>query len=246
MKKVFVVLLILGILLRFYLQILYPTFNVDEISLGKNIKELSFIELLYPLKYGQSSPPLYLLIQKIIISISPFKLWFSFKILSFLSSVLSLHYFFKFIKKYNYPLEFLLVFLILIFNPYIVYNSLTSKQYSIDLLGVIILVSSYDSVKFKRNNHFFFLIWSLISNIGLFSLVGYLIFLFVNERKSWKLTAIPIFFRSNYKTIFGIIPHVLYYFWFIQQDGALALKAYMWSIGKNHFCHLISPYFHSS
>ena len=99
MKKTYLLLLICGIVLRFTTQFIYPIFNVDEISLGNNIKHSSFIELLYPLKYGQSSPPLFLWLQKTIISISPFSFWINIKILSFVSSILGISLFYVFIKK---------------------------------------------------------------------------------------------------------------------------------------------------
>lgn len=227
MKKIFILALLIGIVFRFYLQFLCPAFNVDEISLGNNIKNLNFLELLYPLSYGQSCPPLYLWIQKMIILISPFDLWISFKILSFTSSCLILLYFFKFAQKYNFSKDFILIFLILIFNPYIVYNSLTLKQYSIDLLGVIILVYSYDNKFFKKNIYIFFLIWSLISNIGLFSCVGYLAFLFFKIDKVKTVKNLKKFIISNLKTFLSIVPYTIYFLWFMQQDGALELKSYM-------------------
>ncbi len=86
MRKIFLILLLSGIILRFFTQFIFPIFNGDEISLGNNIKHSSFIELLYPLKYGQSSPPLFLLIQKLIVTISPLHFWINVKILSFISS----------------------------------------------------------------------------------------------------------------------------------------------------------------
>ncbi len=60
MKKLLFVLLLVGVVLRVVFHFIQPAFNIDEIDLGNNIKELSFVELLYPLKSFQSAPPLYL------------------------------------------------------------------------------------------------------------------------------------------------------------------------------------------
>ena len=66
-KKYFPLLLIaIGIGLRFYFQFMTPCFNDDEIMLGNNIKYRSLFQLLYPLDEFQSAPPLYLFLQKII------------------------------------------------------------------------------------------------------------------------------------------------------------------------------------
>ena len=160
MKKTYLLLLICGIVLRFTTQFIYPIFNVDEISLGNNIKHSSFIELLYPLKYGQSSPPLFLWLQKTIISISPFSFWINIKILSFVSSILGISLFYVFIKKNKYNVVFLLPFIILLFNPFTVGNSLTVKQYTFDLTGILFMLVYFKSKWFNKYNWYFFLITS--------------------------------------------------------------------------------------
>lgn len=243
MKFHFILLLIIGIILRFFLQFIFPAFNVDEIALGNNIKNANFIELLYPLQHGQSSPPLYLWLQKAIISISPFKFWISVKLLSFTSSVVTIFYFFKFAKKNGFRKEIFVIFTILIFNPYIIYNSLTLKQYTIDLLGVMLLVYYYEYRWFKKNNYIFFIIWTLISNIGLFSCVGYLLFLFFRNNKPFGISSIISFFKSNFKTILSPVPYLIYFIWFMKQDGASELKDYMTHYWVGAFLPLNSSIF---
>ena len=160
MKKIFLILLFAGVVFRFIVQFSFPIFNVDEISLGNNIKHLSFIQLLYPLKFSQSSPPLFLWLQKIIISISPLYFWISIKIGSFIFSVFGIVLFFIFVKRYNYNYLFLLPFIIILFNPFIISNSLALKQYTVDLSGIIFLFVYFDKLWFKKYNWVFFIFWS--------------------------------------------------------------------------------------
>lgn len=235
MRYLFVGLTLVGICFRCYLQFFDPAFNVDEIAIGNNIKELSFLELLYPLKYNQSAPPLYLWLQKATISISVVDFWMAIKLISFLASSFTLVYFYKLIQKYKYAKEFILIFLIVIFNPYIVYNSLTLKQYTFDALGIVMLLYYFDSERFKKYDFVFFLIWTLISNVGLFGCVGYLIYLFF---KNYGFQNIVPFIKERYKVMLSVLPYLLYFSWFMQQPRAVELKQYMTIYWKDSFMPL--------
>ena len=232
MRNLFLGLAIIGICFRFYLQFFYPAFNVDEIALGNNIKNSSFLELLYPLKLNQSAPPLYLWMQKITISISFFDFWLSIKFLSFVASSLTVFFFFKFTQKHNFAKEFVLVFLILIFNPYIVYNSLTLKQYTFDALGVVLLLYYFNSTNFKKYDYLFFLVWSLISNVGLFGCAGYLLYLFFRD---YGFQNLVLFLKEKYKVFLSVLPYLLYFIWFMQQPRAAELKHYMTLYWRDSF-----------
>lgn len=238
MKKVCLLLLISGIILRFVIQFVFPAFNGDEISLGNNIKSSGFLELLYPLKYSQSSPPLYLWVQRAIVQAFPFSFWINVKILSFVSSVGGLVLFYVFIKRNNFKPIFLLMFIILIFNPFIVSNSLTVKQYTIDLTGIICLLVYFQSQKFKKCNWVFFLIWSLMSNIGLFACCGYLIYNFFKQNSFRDFNLFFNFIKNNILTIFVPFPYIIYFLWFMNQKGATELKAYMVQYWSNTFVPL--------
>ena len=248
MKKIaFYILLIIGIVYRFYYQFIQPAFNVDEINLGNNIKFLSYFELLKPLSAGQSAPPLFLWIQKFIISNSPLEFWINIKLLSFLVSIASIYFFLIFIKRHCFQLIFLVPFVILLFNPFVIYNTLALKQYTFDLLGVILLILYFKNSKFSSYGPLFFLVWSLISNIGLFSCVGYLCYLFFNNKK-YNLRsffkAIMPFCLKNYKFIIAVFPYTLYYFWFMSQQGASDLKIYMIAYWSGSFIPLNFNFFY--
>lgn len=238
MKTTYLFLLISGIILRFVFQFVFPAFNVDEISLGNNIKHSSFIELLYPLDLGQSAPPLYLWLQKFIIHSFPFKFWINIKILSFVSSVLGIIFFYIFIKRNNFKSIFLLLFIILLFNPFVINNSLTVKQYTIDLTGTIFLLVYFKTENFKKYNWIFFLIWCLMSNIGLFACCGYLIYQLFDQYSYSNFSAIIDYLKKNILTIMAPVPYVIYFFWFMNQKGASELKLYMTQYWSNSFIPL--------
>ena len=243
MKKVYLFLLILGIIVRFVIQFVFPAFNGDEISVGNNIKYSGFIELLYPLKFGQSAPPLFLWLQKIIIEILPFSFWINIKVLSFISSILGIILFYVFVKRNSFNPIFLLLFIILLFNPFIINNSLTVKQYTIDLTGIIFLTVWFKTKNFKKYNWAFFLFWSLISNIGLFACCGYLIYHLFSQHSLRNFNAFFDFVKKNVLTILAPMPYVVYFFWFMNQEGAVELQAYMVKYWSSSFIPLDSSIF---
>lgn len=243
MKKTYLLLLFSGIILRFSIQFIYPTFNGDEIALGNNIKYSNFIELLYPLKFNQSAPPLFLWLQKLIITISPLNFWINIKILSFISSSLGLLLFYIFIKKNNYKTVLLVSYIILIFNPFTIYNSLTVKQYTIDLLGILFLLVYFQSRRFQQYNWIFFLAWCLMSNIGAFACTGYLFYLFFNQKTELKLNSLFEFIKKNTLTICSPLPYVVYFIWFMKQKGAAELKNFMTVYWEESFVAMNASFF---
>ena len=140
MKNFLKLLVLIGIAIRLVLQFFYPCFNVDEMALGSNIVSKSFAQLLYPLDCYQSAPPLFLCTQKLFITYLPFPFWINIKVLSFLVSAASVFLFYKLVAKKNDFLSVLLLVLF-VFNPYLIYNSLTVKQYTFDLLGVLMVLN---------------------------------------------------------------------------------------------------------
>lgn len=238
MRKVYFLLLIAGIALRITLQFFYPSFSVDEISLGNNIKYSNYIELLYPLKFGQSSPPLFLWIQKLIVLISPFSFWINIKIFSLFSSIIGLIVFYLFIRKYEFRKLFLLLFIILHFNPFIVSNSLAVKQYTIDLTGIILLIYLFKSKWFIRYNWIFFLVWSLISNIGLFACTGYLIYGFLSQKNFMEAKTIIKYIKNKSLTFLALFPYLIYFIWYMNQNGASEMKTFMVNYWSDSFIPL--------
>ena len=218
MKKILFIIMILGIALRFTLQFVFPSFNVDEISLASNFYK-TYYQLLFPLDNLQSSPPLYLWTQKTIISFFPFSFWVNVKILSFISSSLGLYFFYRLILKSDIYLAIFMMVLFT-FNPYIIYNSLTVKQYTIDLLGILILLNFYKDYYFLKFNAIFFCIWSLFSNLGLFGVAGFLVFQYFILFDKINFSNIILFTKKNIFTFISTLPYMIYFSWFMNQKGS--------------------------
>jgi hypothetical protein len=260
-KKILYLVLVVGVILRLVFQFVSPAFNADEISLGNNIKHLSFIELLYPLNDYQSAPPLYLWLQKLIVVSLPFSFWIKIKLLNVFSSIVGLLFFYRFLTKeehYRNITVFLLS--IFVFNPFIIYNALNVKQYGFDLLGILLLLYLYKGSSFKKYSWIFFSIWCLISNVGLFGCAGYLLFMFIENQKSYTFQGLFNFVKSHFKTFLAPFPYIIYFLWYLRQEGATELKEFMYVFWKDnfiplnadifeftlYFCHEIWMFFYSA
>ncbi|HEX8563873.1 MAG TPA: hypothetical protein VF676_12930 [Flavobacterium sp.] len=237
MRKLLFLVVVAGIVTRFTLQFLVPFFNVDEISLGNNILRKSYLELLYPLDTFQSSPPLYLWTQKFIISTFPFDFWVNIKMLSFLSSSAGLVLFYRLIRKQQ-PVLVLFALVIFAFNPFLLNNSLTVKQYTLDLLGVLILLNYYKTSFFRKFGFILFAVWGLFSNIGLFSCAGFLLYRFFIGTQVFNRSYITTFIKKYYLLFMAPIPYVIYFVWYMQQEGAAEMKTYMTGYWQDSFIPL--------
>ncbi len=231
----FIILLILlgGIIIRIYSTFFIQTFNVDEISLGTNIKHSDYIRLLYPLEYRQSAPPLFLWIEKFFTQILPFPFWIKIKIFTLLCSIISVLLFYNYLnKKTKYPLVFLVPMLIFSFNPYIIYQSITVKQYICDVVIILLLINYYKTDFFRKFDYLFFLIATFLSNITLFIIPAYIIYSYINAKKNFFKKELLF---KNLKILLAALPYMIYYLWFIHQDGAAELKTYMQTYWSANF-----------
>ncbi len=240
-KNTLLILLVcIGIIIRLYLQFITPCFNGDEILLGNKIKFKGFIELLYPLSDYQSAPPLYLWIQKVIIQIKiPF--WISIKLLSTVVSILILFYAYLLAKSFfeNVLLQFVFVSFF-VFNPFIVYHTLTLKQYGLDLLLYMVLLKEYNLI-LKKYSLVFFLIWCLISNVGLFFSAGIVLFRFIEKIRRKEFKFLPFLTNNHYsnlKIMVGSIVYIVYFLWYKNQSGYTEIRLYMESYWKANFIPL--------
>jgi hypothetical protein len=232
--------LLIGVLIRIYLQFVTPSFNVDEIALGSNIKSRDIIGLLYPLDNFQSAPPLYLFIQKSLISIPIFRLWIKIKLLSLIVSISILILVYKLSTNLFKTDFFSLLFLsFFCFSPFVIYNTLTLKQYGLDLFFLIFVY-----IEFREKNKpkaVYFLLWCLLSNIGLFFTAGYLLVQFIDivKREKKQLFRSRQFFNArNASVMLGPLIYILYFIWFMNQNGASEVKVFMQEYWANSFIPL--------
>jgi hypothetical protein len=215
-----------GILLRGYHQFIEWSFNGDEVNLGLDIIHNSFDTLFYPFQSRQSAPPLFLLLEKFISGFA--KTYFSFKILSFISSCASLFLFNRILKRSFHPLIQILLLALFCFNPFILINTLTLKQYSLDLTMGLIAVNYFVYKKESLKTFLFFCVFCLLSNVGLFFSAAFLVFHFINffEERRYKLLNLKILkWISPY--LLAPLPYLLFFIWFMNQPGSINMKSYM-------------------
>lgn len=227
LKGLSIFLVLIGISLRFHFQFLEWSFNGDEVNLGYDIITHSYKEIFYPFQSRQSAPPLFLLLEKLFSEIT--KPYISLKILSFLASCTSLFLFNRILKKSFSPAVHLVLIGLFCFNPFIISNSLTLKQYTLDLMFSLIAVNYFLTLKYPFRTFLFFAIFCLSSNVGLFFCASYSVFYFIknttdNVRRSW-LSYISI--KKFLPYLLAPLPYLMYFAWFMNQAGAEQMKNYM-------------------
>tara|TARA_R100000935_G_C2839331_1_gene170127 strand:+ start:3802 stop:5283 length:1482 start_codon:yes stop_codon:yes gene_type:complete len=219
--------IILGIVFRFYHQFIEWSFNGDEVNLGLDIINHSYKNLFHPFQSRQSAPPLFLLIEKLTSEVS--KPFVSLKIINFLASCASIFLFNRILKKSLDQTTQIILIALFCFNPFIISNSLTLKQYSVDLMMGLIAVNYYLNKKpiFKIFLFFCFFCW--ISNVGLFFSASFLIFNIIKTISEHGLGNFFTWKRAKklFPYLLAPIPYLIFYFWFINQPGAENMKSYM-------------------
>lgn len=223
------VIIFIGILYRFYYQFIDWTYNRDAVLLGSDILNHGFPDLITPFESFQSAPPLFLILQKLISNIGPH--YISLKIISFLSSVISIIVFKKIIEKSKISIFSICLLLIFTFNPFILYHSLTLKQYTLDLSLSLIAIYYFPNQKSFFKTYIFFMLWCLISNVGLFFSAAYAFNILIRNVETLKRTNIIAIISSNFKNalpfILAPLIYIIYFLWFINQSGADQAKEYM-------------------
>ena len=229
-----IIIVLIGILIRLIYQFIWPSYNYDEIRLGINIKNRSFIQLLYPLDDNQSAPPLFLITHKLFYYIKFIPIIYRFKLFSFIVSTLIL------IKTYNilqtkhyHTVIKILIITCFSFSPFLVYISLALKQYGLDLLGLLFTYDLINNQKRKNTLFLIFFIWPLFSNIGLFFATAYTVIDFV-KKSSFKLFKIQLSWKSLQYS-FGSFLYFLYFLWYLQQRGADQIQHYMLKYWHQNF-----------
>ena len=120
---------------------------------------IHYQDLFYPFQSIQSAPPLFLFLEKFISEIA--KPYISLKILSFLSSCTSIFLFNRILKNSFRPAIHIILLALFCFNPFILSNSLTLKQYSLDLTLGLVAINYFFHQKGSLK-HFFsivFFVW---------------------------------------------------------------------------------------
>lgn len=157
----------LGIFLRLILFIKNPSLFYDEASLALNITENSYTDLLKGLNYNQVAPPGFLLLSKFLYEIlSPFNEYLrdlSLRIVPFISGIIVLPATYFFVSNLNKN-KFIraAALFVIAFNPLAINYCVQFKQYSLELLISIILLTTFYKIIFKNeSNHYNILLIAL-------------------------------------------------------------------------------------
>lgn len=161
------ILLTAGILIRLWQYLQNRALWHDEAKLALNIMDKNFFELLFPLDYHQGAPILFLLLEKVSITLfGPSEL--ALRLLPLLSSFLGLVIFYK-LAKHLFDWKFVLAALFLfVFSYKLVYYGQEVKQYSFDVTVSLALV--YMLVRFrplKRPSLKVFFLFSVVGGVAL-------------------------------------------------------------------------------
>lgn len=174
------------------------SFFLDELNLARNIAELSYLDLLFPLKYEQYAPPLFLQLVKGSADIFGYTEC-GLRLIPLFASLISMVLFYLLLKRVFKNWQLLYPLILLIFNFYCYQQGMALKQYSLDILLTILWVSlaiQIPNLKGKRLIYFAFLgilsVWLSMPVVFILTGVG---FYFLYNK--WKTNETHFESKSN-------------------------------------------------
>jgi len=148
--KIYLAIILIGIILRVVFYSFNRPFWNDECALGFNIADFNIMNCFKSLLYGQAAPPLFLVISGVFEKIVP-SVESALRLFPLLSSVLSIFVFYDLSKRVlNKKTSIFLALMLFCFNYRLVYYSQEFKQYSSDVLVFLSLLTSYFYIKIKN------------------------------------------------------------------------------------------------
>lgn len=232
------IIITLAIVLRFNFQFINWSFNGDEVNLGLDILNHNYGNLFKPFQSRQSAPPLFLLLEKLFSEVA--KPFISLKIITFLASCISVFLFNRILKLSFGTMTQIVLLSMFCFNPFILSNSLTLKQYSLDLMMSLIAVNYFISNQKFYKTFLFFSVFCLVSNVGLFFSAAF--FIFISTNFLWNSSEKELVFEVKLKKmlpyLLAPLPYLLFFLWFINQPGADNMKNYMMNYWTGSFMPL--------
>lgn len=154
----------------------------DETSLAYNILTRNFLQLLLPLNFYQSAPPIFLWLAKFSTSFSNIPIELSLRFIPFIFSIISIFVFYKLSTKiFTNKFAIILSNFLFCINFQLIYYAQEFKQYSTDVLIIILLIlylHKLDISKLTKKQNLILLtvlsICPLISLASLFAIAGYI------------------------------------------------------------------------
>ena len=238
-KRVFYLLIIfaiflLGLYFRFNAYLFARPLWGDECYLFSNIYMLNYLELFRGLNHYQSAPPIFLVITKFIISHFGVK-ELSLRFFPFLVSIIAIPVFYKFSKIFlEKKWSIIAANLLFAINTQLIYYAEEYKQYSTDVLVIMLLFIFLNKIKVKNLTTKTIWLYILVTMIcPLISLPSYFIIAgwFLKELFSNKN-------KSDIIKLFGInlpllIVTVLYYIFTlsVQRHNIFDVSTIIWEHG---------------
>ena len=225
---------LLGLYLRFNAYLFARPLWCEECALFFNIYEQNYLELFQGLKYFQSAPPIFLVITKFIVSHFGIK-ELSLRFFPFLVSIIAIPIFYKFSKIFlEKKWSIIAANLLFAINGQLIYYAEEYKQYSTDVLVIMLLFMFLNKIKIKNLTSKTIWLYILVTMIcPLISLPSYFIIAgwFLKELFSNKS-------KSDIIKLFGInlpllIVTILYYIFAlsIQRYNILYTSKIIWEHG---------------
>lgn len=159
-------LIIFGIAICFTQYFYNRSLWLDEAFIANNIMSRNFLDLLFPLDYGQVAPVLFLLFTKLFSLIIPnSELGLRvFPLLSYLFSIIIFYKICKLLFKNKISITFCLS--LFVFNYALIYYSSESKQYMSDVFVLLLLY--YTTIKYSLTITIHYLRFIVVGSICIF------------------------------------------------------------------------------
>lgn len=224
---------IFAVYLRLNVYIFDRPLWMDECSLFQNIYELRYIDLFGKLRYLQTAPPIFLAIEKFIISTFGIKEMII-RILPFLGAIISVPVFYKFSTIFlERKISLIIANLLFAINFQLIFYTQEFKQYSIDVLLVMVLfIFLYNITIDNINKNQTILYNTVIPLFPLLSIPTYFIL------AGWFLRELFCSSKKNILKLFIIqiplfLTSILYYFITLrpQHDEMYKAASEVWRLG---------------
>ena len=209
-KFILIIIFCVAIYFRVNAYLINNSFFTDEVLLALNVLNRNFIELIQPLNYFQSAPYLFLIMTKIVVSVTGVN-ELCFRLIPFVSSILSVIIFYmlcdfifektwtKYIALFSFAINYQLLFYSQVF-----------KQYSTDVLFVVLFVylalkyqNKFDSLKICTLGGIFSAIGLMFSFPLFFVIPSIYVSLLIFHKNQWL--------KLLYSSIYPVFSIVVYY-----------------------------------
>ena len=222
--------IICGIILRLFQFFVNDSLWLDEIFLGLNLIDRSYLELFHPLNYEQYAPIGFLLLEKLMGQLFGYT-EYSLRILPLISGLVAIYLFYRLTKgTFNYFITTVALFLFC-FSRYLINYSMEVKPYSFDvLIAVSILLLAlyiYKEGLTKKNALYLCLLGSIsiwFSFVSIFMLaavgISFLIYYYRMKNRDflYNITIIGtiwvVLFAINYYFFLRHSSPDVTYFWY--------------------------------